>query len=84
MKTASWLGGLTVLLGLAVFAPHFVWLIQNDWLPLTYASSRASSQRLPDSLAGRASRPASVASRPIRHWRPKSNRLTSSGNAGPA
>lgn len=35
---------LAVLLGLAVFAPHFVWLIQNDWLPLTYASSRASSQ----------------------------------------
>ncbi len=30
--------------GLAVFAPHFVWWSRTTWLPLTYASSRASSQ----------------------------------------
>ncbi|KAA0874355.1 glycosyltransferase family 39 protein [Nitrincola tapanii] len=30
-----------VLLSLAVFAPHLVWLIQNDFLPLTYMSQRS-------------------------------------------
>ncbi len=30
--------------GWRCFPPPLVWLIQNDWLPLTYASSRASSQ----------------------------------------
>lgn len=34
---------LAVALGLAIFAPHLVWLVCNDWLPLTYASSRSSS-----------------------------------------
>lgn len=27
---------------LIIFAPHLVWLIQNDWLPFSYASDRSS------------------------------------------
>ncbi len=34
---------LAVLLGLVVFAPHLYWLWQTDWLPMTYASSRAAT-----------------------------------------
>jgi 4-amino-4-deoxy-L-arabinose transferase-like glycosyltransferase len=32
---------LAAAIGLAIMAPHLVWLFQNDWLPLNYAASRA-------------------------------------------
>jgi 4-amino-4-deoxy-L-arabinose transferase-like glycosyltransferase len=30
-------------IGLAIVAPHLVWLIQNDWLPLNYVAARAKA-----------------------------------------
>ncbi len=33
-----WIAALTML---ALFAPHFYWLMLNDWLPLTYANGRS-------------------------------------------
>lgn len=39
-QIGPWLG---LALALAVFAPHWVWLWQTDWLPMAYASSRASA-----------------------------------------
>jgi 4-amino-4-deoxy-L-arabinose transferase-like glycosyltransferase len=32
---------LAVAIGLAIAAPHLVWLYQNDWLPLAYVQARA-------------------------------------------
>ncbi len=32
---------IAVFVMLALFAPHFYWLITNDWLPLTYADGRS-------------------------------------------
>jgi Dolichyl-phosphate-mannose-protein mannosyltransferase len=32
---------LAVAIALAIAAPHLIWLYQNDWLPLSYAASRA-------------------------------------------
>lgn len=32
---------IAAILMLAVFAPHFYWLSQNEWLPLTYANGRS-------------------------------------------
>jgi Dolichyl-phosphate-mannose-protein mannosyltransferase len=36
---------LALIVALAIAAPHVVWLIQNDFLPLTYAEHRASDVR---------------------------------------
>ncbi len=33
-----WLGGLVAAL---IFLPHFIWLVESNWLPLAYAESRA-------------------------------------------
>ena len=34
---------LALALALALFAPHFYWLRQTDWLPMAYASNRAAA-----------------------------------------
>ena len=31
---------LALIVGVAVFAPHFAWMVQHNWLPLHYAQSR--------------------------------------------
>ena len=49
---------LAIAVALVVMAPHLVWLVQNDFLPFTYADARAvqfkgghrlSDQAVPDS-----------------------------------
>lgn len=42
---------LAALLMLAIFAPHFYWLSQNEWLPLTYANGRSHDGNEGGSLA---------------------------------
>ncbi|CAM4200149.1 glycosyltransferase family 39 protein [Psychrobacter arenosus] len=42
---------LAALLMLAVFAPHFYWLSQNEWLPLTYANGRSHEGNLSSNIA---------------------------------
>ena len=39
-QPGPWLG---LAVALAVFAPHLVWLWQTDWLPMAYASRRATA-----------------------------------------
>lgn len=34
---------LAAAIGLAIMAPHLIWLYQNDWLPLHYVASRAKA-----------------------------------------
>ena len=34
---------LAAAIGLAIAAPHLVWLVQNEWLPLNYVASRAKA-----------------------------------------
>ncbi len=34
---------LAAAVGLAIMAPHLIWLYQNDWLPLNYVASRAKA-----------------------------------------
>jgi hypothetical protein len=48
---------LAAAVGLAIMAPHLVWLFQNDWLPLSYAEARARA----GGVAGHLTRPAAFA-----------------------
>ncbi|MBO0750892.1 MAG: glycosyltransferase family 39 protein [Bradyrhizobiaceae bacterium] len=49
---------LAAAVGLAIAAPHLVWLWQNDWLPLNYLASRAKAT---GSLIGHLTHPAGFA-----------------------
>lgn len=40
-RLLSWRAVAAVAIGLALAAPHLVWLVQNDFLPFAYAESRA-------------------------------------------
>lgn len=59
--------------GMLIFAPHLVWLLQHDWLPLTYAQSRGHGgaglwQNMSDAAGFLAGQLAAITPVLILHW----------------